>query len=221
MRVSLGGSDLFDVCGFALQKFARPSGRLRASGFVVPGQSGFQTQIPTPLEHDAYELGLEGFVRGSIAELRSLVLATAAWRALVFEDLDPLAYQVQGLYVDQDTPMKDIASVSIGFAVSPPCLLGADVTDTTSPVVNPGDYPCPGVWTVEASGAFTLTCNGIVGAWTGGVGTVVIDAETYRVTLEGTESPRYWMGGYPWLAVGPNVVTCTPGFSVVFNPRYA
>ena len=225
MDVSLAGSDLFTTCNFALQNCERPSGRLRSVGFAVPGLDGFQTQIPTPFEHDSYELTLEGFIHGgSAAALRSLVLGSVAWRALVFSDLSPKWYQVQGQYVDESRPGKasGLWPVEVGFVASPGCLLGATVTDTTSPVANPGDFACPAVWTIAAAGAFTLTVGPCTARWNGGAGTVVINAVTCEVTVGGVAAPQYLAGGFPWLLPGNNAVTLTAGsFSCAFNPRYA
>lgn len=223
MDVSLAGSDLYTAVGFALQEHDRPSARLRMGGYAIPGIDGYLTQLPTPLEHDVSDLTLEGFVNGTTAALRALILGSTSWRALVFSDLSPKSYQVQGRYVDETRPGKTgaLIPVTIGFLVSPPCLLGAAVVDATSPVNNPGDYRCPAAWTIVASGPFTLTVGSTVASWTGGAGTVVINSETFRTYLDGVEAPAYHEGGFPWLAPGNNTVTCTPGFSCTFTPRYA
>jgi hypothetical protein len=221
MRISLAGQDLFDATGFAVNDFTRPGGRLRSAGFVVPGQSGHLTSLPWPEERDSIELELAGFIKGSTGSLHALVEGSRAWRALAFEDQAPLYYQVLGSYVDEDRPRGDVTPVRAGFIVSPPCLLGAPLTDASSPVANPGGYTCPGVWTVVAVGPFTLTVGNITANWTGGAGTVVINSETCRTYLGGVEAPQYHSGGYPILLPGNNTVTCTPGFSCTFTPRYA
>ena len=73
---------------------------------------------------------------------------------------------------------------------------------------------------MTAAGSFTLSVGSQVARWTGGAGTVVIDSEACRCTVGGVEAPQYHEGGFPWLAPGANTVTCSPGFSVAFNPRY-
>lgn len=224
MDVSFGGIDLADV-GFVLQSFERPSGRLRAPGYVVPGLDGYQTALPTMPEHDAYEMVLQGFVDGDTSSLRSAILGSCAWQALIFSDKETLWYQAQGAYVDEEYPgdLDTVVPVSIGFTISPPCLLGAEITATSSPVNNPGDYPCPAVWTIAAAGDFTLTVGAFTCRWVGGPSTVVIDSERFEVTRNGAPGHHYLAGGYPWLVPGPNVVNLTSGstFSVSFNPRYA
>lgn len=225
ISVSLGGSDLYAVGGFVLQSFVRPSGRYRDRGIVIPGVDGVQTHLPTAADKDAYDMVLAGFVDGSTEALRSLVLGSCAWRALVFSDQSPKYYQVQRDYVDDDMPgnTDTIVPVEIGLRVSPPCLLGAALVDTTSPVANPGDSICPAEWTITAAGNFTLTVGAVTCAWTGGAGAVVINSETFEVTKDGVPSPQHLRGGYPWLLPGDNAVDLTAGstFSCTFHPRYA
>lgn len=222
MIITLATIDLATY-GFMLQSFERLTGAARSLPPVVAGLDGYQTQLSALDDLDPFEIKLVGESDQELSGLRSVIRGDASWRALVLDDMPTRHYNVKGWYVREGEAYdkSDYRDVEIGFLVSPPCLLGAAVTDATSPVANPGDYRCPAVWTVVASGPFTLSCGGITGTWSGGAGTVVVNSETCRVTLGGVEAPRYWSGGYPWLLPGNNTVVCTPGFSATFNPRYA
>lgn len=225
ITVTLGGTSL-SSCNFVMQSFTRPSGLLRSPGIILPGQPGFANAIATPWDRNSFEMSLVGKVNsgGATQTLRSLVMGSNAWRALIFSTLSPSFWYVKGAGVDEqhDKLHPVHPYLTLRFLVSPPYLLGSQVTDTTSPVNNAGDVPCPAVFTITASGNFTLTVGDIVTYWTGGAGTVVINSETGAVTLGGTSSPQYMSGGFPWLMPGDNTVTLSAGtFSAAFYPRYA
>jgi len=222
MIITLGGTDLADY-GFVLQSFERVTAAPRSLPPLVAGLDGYQTQLSGLDDLDPFELVLRGESDQELSGLRAVIRGDSTWRALVLSDMSARHYNVKGWYVREGEAFdkSDYRDVEIGFLVSPPCLLGAPVTDTSSPVANAGDYRCPAVWTIEAAGAFTLMVGSIVAAWTGGAGTVVINSETCRCYLEGVEAPQYHSGGFPILLPGDNTVVCTPGFSVTFNPRYA
>ena len=208
--------------GFGARSFNRDSGALRNRGIEVPGRSGIVSEITPPEDRDIVTLTISGQAKQSdIVPLRTHILGDSTYRTLVFSDLSPKYYMARGVgvYESQEWSVGIYRDVEIAF-LAQPYLLDTSVTDTTSPVTNAGDTSTPGVWTVTAAGSFILTVGSQVARWTGGAGAVVIDSETCRCTLDGAEAPQYHEGGFPWLAPGANTVTCSPGFSVAFNPRY-
>lgn len=225
-EVVFNSNNLFTSGGFGLQSVEWQSAALRSFGYYVPGLDGVQTQLASPTDRDPLELVLAGVVNGSCRTLRSNVLkGGATFYQLRLSDMDAgYYYNARGLYVNETEDIEDgdLRRVTLGFLVSPGCLLGPAVTDTSSPVANAGDLPCPAVWTITASGNFTLACGGITAVWTGGAGTIVINSGTFEVTKNGAAAPQYLNGGYPRLLPGNNTVTLSAGsFSCTFNPRYA
>lgn len=232
ITVTWNSSDLVATNGLNIVSIERPAGSFRSEGVQIPGVDGFLTALTPNVDRSPLIIRIEAKITStSIAALKT-ALFVAEYKTLAFGDQSG-SYTARCVEcnVDTNNQRPNVTYVTITWLASPPCLIGSEDTDSGSPttVANAGDYRCPCILTVTATGngtGFSFTVGGMAVGYTGALVTndvVTINTGTCTVLLSTTAVPQYHSGGFPWLDPGNNTVAKLAGtvsWTVKHSPRY-